>query len=205
GSLVKRIRRLLYPKGPNRAWPPLFGSVVLIVIAAVALAAWQSEPPQQSFVAAQQQTDRAETSPYVKWLNEDVAYIITDEERAAFQKLMTKEQREKFIEQFWLRRDPTPGTGENELKEEHYRRIGYANKRFRTSGRPGWQTDRGRMYIPYGPPDEIESHPSGGGQTVYPFEIWKYRYVEGIGNNVSFTFVDRTRTGDYRLAPGNAR
>jgi GWxTD domain-containing protein len=97
-------------------------------------------------------------TPYRKWLNEDVAYIITDEERAAFKRLQTDEEREQFIEQFWLRRDPTPDTVENEFKEEHYRRIAYANENF-ASGIPGWKTDRGRIYITYGPPDEKESHP----------------------------------------------
>src|SRR5215831_16987697 len=81
-------------------------------------------------------------TPYRKWLNEDVAYIITDEERAAFKRLQTDEEREQFIEQFWLRRDPTPDTVENEFKEEHYRRIAYANERY-ASGIPGWKTDRG--------------------------------------------------------------
>ena len=100
-------------------------------------------------------------TPYRKWLNEDVAYIITDEERAAFKRLQTDEEREQFIEQFWLRRDPTPDTVENEFKEEHYRRIAYANEHY-ASGIPGWKTDRGRIYITFGPPDEIESHPSGG-------------------------------------------
>ena len=99
-------------------------------------------------------------TPYKKWLNEDVVYIITDEERAAFKRLQTDEEREQFIEQFWLRRDPTPDTVENEFKEEHYRRIAYANEHY-ASGIPGWKTDRGRIYIMYGPPDEIESHPSG--------------------------------------------
>ena len=100
-------------------------------------------------------------TPYRKWLNEDVAYIITDEERAAFKRLQTDEEREQFIEQFWLRRDPTPDTVENEFKEEHYRRIAYANEHI-ASGIPGWKTDRGRIYIKYGPPDEIEDHSSGG-------------------------------------------
>jgi GWxTD domain-containing protein len=100
-------------------------------------------------------------TPYKKWLNEDVAYIITDEERTAFKRLQTDEEREQFIEQFWLRRDPTPDTVENEFKEEHYRRIAYANDHY-ASGIPGWKTDRGRIYIMYGPPDENESHPSGG-------------------------------------------
>ena len=88
-------------------------------------------------------------------------YIITDEERQAFKRLTTDEEREQFIEQFWLRRDPTPDTAENEFKEEHYRRIAYANEHY-ASGIPGWKTDRGRIYITFGPPDEIESHPSGG-------------------------------------------
>jgi len=148
-------------------------------------------------------------TPYRKWLEEDVAYIITDEERAAFKRLSTDEEREQFIEQFWLRRDPTPDTVENEYKEEHYRRIAYANERF-ASGIPGWKTDRGRIYITFGPPDEIESHPSGGtyerpieeggGTTsVYPFEKWRYRYIEGIGTDVIIEFVDPTMTGEYRM------
>src|SRR5579885_1903276 len=145
-------------------------------------------------------------TPYRKWLNEDVAYIITDEERAAFKKLQTDEEREQFIEQFWLRRDPTPDTVENEFKEEHYRRIAYANEHY-ASGIPGWKTDRGRIYITFGPPDEIESHPSGGtyerppeeggGTTsTYPFEDWRYRYIEGIGTNIIIEFVDPTMTGE---------
>jgi len=107
------------------------------------------------------QLKRELESPYRKWLNEDVSYIITDEERAAFRRLQTDEEREQFIENFWLRRDPTPDTVENEFKEEHYRRIAYANEHF-PSGIPGWKTDRGRIYIVYGPPDEIDDHSSAG-------------------------------------------
>ncbi|MEJ5366783.1 MAG: GWxTD domain-containing protein [Bryobacteraceae bacterium] len=150
-------------------------------------------------------------TPYRKWLEEDVVYIITDEERRAFKNLQTDEEREQFIEQFWLRRDPTPDTMENEYKEEHYRRIAYANERF-ASGIPGWKTDRGRIYITFGPPDEIESHPSGGtyqrpweeggGTTaVYPFEKWRYRYLEGVGmqTDIVIEFVDKSMTGEYRM------
>jgi len=148
-------------------------------------------------------------TPYKKWLDEEVPYIITDEERAAFLQLQTNEEREQFIEAFWQRRDPTPDTVENEFKEEHYRRIAYANERF-SSGIPGWKTDRGRMYIMWGPPDEIESHSSGstydrpmnegGGQTtVYAFDDWRYRYMEGIGSNITIEFVDPTGTGEYHI------
>jgi len=205
GNLVKRIRRLLYPKSPNGAWTPLFAAVILMTIAAVALTAWQAAPTQKTSAAAPQQTGRAVKSSYDTWLNEDVVYIIDDQERTAFQKLTTDTDRDKFIVQFWLRRDPTPATAENEFKKEHYRRIEYANERFRVpSGRPGWQTDRGHMYVVYGPPDEIESHPSGT-QTSAPFEAWRYWHVEGIGDDLFVRFVDRSRTGDYRLAPGNGR
>ena len=148
-------------------------------------------------------------TPYRKWLNEDVTYIITDEERSAFKRLQTDEEREQFIEQFWLRRDPTPDTFENEFREEHYRRIAYTNEHY-ASGIPGWKTDRGRIYITFGPPDEIDSHPSGGtyerppeeggGTTsTFPFEKWRYRYIEDLGNNIEIEFVDPTMSGEYRM------
>src|SRR5438477_5515125 len=148
-------------------------------------------------------------TPYRKWLNEDVAYIISDEERTAFKRLQTDEEREQFIEQFWLRRDPTPDSVENEFKEEHYRRIAYANETL-ASGIPGWKTDRGRIYITYGPPDEKETHPSGGsyerppeeggGSTsTFPFEQWRYRYIEDVGSDIIIEFVDPTMSGEYRM------
>jgi GWxTD domain-containing protein len=148
-------------------------------------------------------------SPYRKWLNEDVTYIITDEERSAFKRLQTDEEREQFIESFWLRRDPTPDTIENEFKEEHYRRIAYANEHY-PSGIPGWKTDRGRIYIVYGPPDEIDDHSSGGSYerpmeegggttSTYPFQDWRYRYIDGIGNNVIIEFVDPTMSGEFHM------
>jgi GWxTD domain-containing protein len=148
-------------------------------------------------------------TPYKKWLNEEVLYIISDEERKAFGRLNTDEERENFIEQFWLRRDPTPDTPENEYEEEHYRRIAYANETF-ASGIPGWKTDRGMIYIKFGPPDERDEHSSGGlyerpieeggGQTsTFPFEKWRYRYIEGMGNDVNIEFVDTTMTGEYHM------
>jgi GWxTD domain-containing protein len=148
-------------------------------------------------------------SQYKKWLNEDVVYIISPEERSAFLHLQTNEEREQFIEQFWQRRNPDPDSAENTFKEEHYRRIAYTNEHF-SSGIPGWKTDRGRIYIMWGPADEVDSHPSGGsydrpsseggGETsTYPFEDWRYRYLEGIGENVELEFVDPTMTGEYKL------
>src|SRR5271157_2178895 len=149
------------------------------------------------------------SSTYKKWLNEDVRWIITPEELSAFKQLSNDEERDAFIEQFWLRRDPTPDTPENEYKEEHYRRIAYANEHF-AAGIPGWRTDRGRIYIAYGPPDQIDSHPSGGsyqrpieeggGDTsTFPFEDWRYRYIEGIGQEINLEFVDTCQCGDYHL------
>jgi GWxTD domain-containing protein len=148
-------------------------------------------------------------SQYKKWLNEDVIYIISPEERSAFVHLTTNEEREQFIEQFWQRRNPDPDSADNTFKEEHYRRIAYTNEHY-ASGIPGWKTDRGRIYIMWGPPDEIDSHPSGGsydrpaneggGSTsTYPFEDWRYRYLEGIGEDVNIEFVDPTMTGEFHL------
>jgi GWxTD domain-containing protein len=149
------------------------------------------------------------SKPYKKWLDEDVSYIITDEERAAFKQLSNDEERDNFIEAFWQRRDPTPDTEENEFKEEHYQRIAYANEHF-AAGVPGWRTDRGRIYIVFGKPDEIESHPSGGtyerpmdeggGTTsTFPFEQWRYRYIDDIGQEVIIEFVDTCMCGDYHM------
>ena len=146
---------------------------------------------------------------YKKWLDEDVRWIITDEEQKAFKLLSNDEERDQFIEAFWQRRDPTPDTIENEFKEEHYRRMAYANEHF-AAGIPGWKSDRGRIYIMYGPADEIESHPSGGsyerpmeeggGETsTFPFEDWRYRYLEGIGQEVIIEFVDTCMCGDYHM------
>lgn len=200
-----------------------FLSVFLAV--AVALAGFlpaaaqkKGDPPRETVakplsakeLRKQQERLRKELErPYKSWLETDVLYIITDEERKAFKNFTTAEEMEQFIEQFWMRRDPTPDSMENEYKEEHYRRMAYANERF-ASGIPGWKTDRGRIYITFGPPDEIESHPSGGtyerpyeeggGTTsTFPFEKWRYRWIEGIGTDVVIEFVDPTMTGEYRM------
>jgi len=146
---------------------------------------------------------------YKVWLDQDVRWIITDQEMQAFKHLSNDEERDQFIEQFWLRRNPNPDSPENEFREEHYARIAYANEHF-AAGKPGWKTDRGHIYIAYGKPDSIESHPSGGsyqrpmeeggGNTsTYPFETWHYRYLEGVGDNIDIEFVDSCMCGDYHM------
>ncbi len=152
--------------------------------------------------------------PYKKWVNEDVHWIITDQELKAFKSLSNDEERDNFIEQFWLRRNPNPDSPENEFREEHYRRIAYANEHF-AAGKPGWKTDRGHMYISFGKPDSIDAHPSGGtyerpmdeggGETsTFPFETWHYRYLEGVGDNIDIEFVDTCMCGDYHMTINRA-
>ena len=205
---------------PARLWIPSLSLGLLITVNPSYAAKNKDKNAQGGETVAKPLTDKEKRkreeklrkeleTPYRKWLNEDVAYIITDEERTTFKRLSTDEEREQFIEGFWLRRDPTPDTVENEFKEEHYRRIAYANEHY-ASGIPGWKADRGKIYIMYGPPDENDSHPSGGsyerppeeggGQTsTFPFEIWRYRYIEGVGSDIMIEFVDPTMTGEYRM------
>ena len=185
GILMTRIHRLLYPKRPTAvsAGTPLLGVVLAVLVA------WQGMATPQG------PTGGADT--YTKWVNEDVVHIIDTREREAFLRLNTDEERERFVEQFWERRDPTPGTSENEFREEHYRRIDYANDRFGSSSQAGWSTDRGKIYIMYGPPDEIEAHPSGRAGSP-PFQQWMYNELEGIGERVIIEFVDAYRNGEYR-------
>jgi GWxTD domain-containing protein len=170
----------------------------------------KNNQPQQGVMDRERNRKPELKKVYKDWLNEDVAYIITDEERKQFKKLVTDEEREQFIEAFWRRRDPDPDTDENEYKEQYYERVAYANEHY-ASGIPGWKTDRGRIYIMFGKPDETESHPSGGsyqremteggGSTsTYPFERWFYRYIEGVGSGVEIEFVDPTGSGEYRIA-----
>ena len=159
---------------------------------------------------AKKSRDLEDTSKALQhWVDEDAQYIISNEERTTFNHLKTDEEREQFIEQFWLRRDPTPETIENEYKNDYYERIAYANEHF-ASGIPGWKTDRGRIYITHGKPDDVESHPSGGtcdrpidqgGGTTscFPYEVWRYRNIDGVGQEVLLEFVDTSMSGEYHL------
>src|SRR6266702_1003209 len=204
-----------------RAVRSLFASVFSMMMSVAPIVAQQEAPstnpatstsPQKLSKEQKKKMGRALKeldAQYKQWLNEDVIYIIAPEERTAFLQLSTSEEREQFIEQFWLRRSSNPDLPENDFKEEHYRRIAYANEHY-ASGIPGWKTDRGRTYIIWGPADEVDSHPTGGtydrpmneggGSTsTYPWEMWRYRYLEGIGNNVEIEFVDPSGSGEYHM------
>ena len=144
------------------------------------------------------------------WIEKEGSLVVTPAEARAIKTLKTDEERENFIATIWRRRDPDPDTEENEFREQFYERIAYANVHF-SSGKPGWMTDRGRIYIRWGKPDSIESRPSGGSYdrpayegggstTTYPFEIWFYRHLDTVGDGIEVEFVDPTGTGEYRIA-----
>ncbi|MDQ3633763.1 MAG: GWxTD domain-containing protein [Acidobacteriota bacterium] len=183
----------------------LIVSVTVLIFLGTSIFAQVTDPSTRP-IKVKKEVDKI----YENWLEKDVDYIITKEEKRAFKQLKTNEEKENFIENFWRRRDPNPDTEENEYREEFYERIAYANEHY-ASGIPGWKTDRGRIYITWGKPDGVESHPSGGSYdrpsyegggstTTYPFEVWFYRYLEGVGSGVEIEFVDPTGTGEYRIA-----
>ena len=187
-------------------------AIFSLVLAAASLSGVAQDPrqSQQDPMEKPRNVKPELKKAYKDWLEKDVTYVITDEERKAFKKLATDDERERFIEEFWRRRDPDPDTDENEFKEEYYERIAYANEHF-ASGMPGWKSDRGRIWIMYGKPDERETHPmggnyerpsyEGGGNTsTYPFETWFYRYLPGVGSGVEIEFVDPTGSGEDRIA-----
>src|SRR5467141_2033979 len=203
-----------------RAVRTLFVSIFLIAIAIAIPSVFAEQAQDSGTPAVPQKLDKVAKrkmkrtlkeldSAYRQWLTEDVTYIISPDERNAFLQLDTNEEREQFIEQFWLRRSSNPDLPENDFKEEHYRRIAYANEHY-ASGIPGWRTDRGRTYIIWGPADEVDSHPTGGtydrpmdegggSTTTYPWETWRWRYLEGIGENIILEFVDPSGSGEYHL------
>jgi GWxTD domain-containing protein len=186
-------------------------AILSLLLAAFSLPVLAQDPRQSQDPMDKPRNVKPELKKaYKDWLEKDVTYVITDEEKRAFKKLQTDLEREKFIEEFWRRRDPDPDTEENEFKEEYYERIAYANEHF-ASGIPGWKTDRGRIWIMYGKPDERETHPmggaydrpsyhGGGSTTTYPFEIWFYRYLPGVGSGIEIEFVDPSGSGEYRIA-----
>ena len=167
--------------------------------------------PPQTAQQGRRHGERDRSEGHRQWLEEEVPYIISEAECSTFAGLTSGEAREGFIRQFWTNRDPTPGTPRNEFKEEHYRRIAYADDRF-GSVRPGSKTDRGRIYVKQGPPDEIESHPAGGRyappggkggfSSTRPFEIWLYRESGSTGRETLVEFIDSNSDGEYSLRTG---
>ena len=207
---LEKTRLGAQPKAKRRMYLRFFPLLSLFLTAELESGVARLQPESEKEKREQATRREQQLDYYTKWLEEDVVYIITEEEKEVFSKLSNAEERDRFIVQFWFRRDSDPRSAFNEGKEEHYRRIAYANEHF-TSGLPGWMSDRGRIYIIHGPPDEVRSYPSGGtyarpmeeggGTTiVYPFEVWRYRYLQGIGSDVELEFVNKTLTGDYRLA-----
>lgn len=195
------VRRLLYV-----ALSALLSSVI-----AHGQATEPTPTPQQDPLTRPRKNEKPSKmeKAYKNWLENDVSTIITDDELAAFKKLTNDAERDHFVEIFWQRRDPTPDTEENEYKEEHYRRLAYADEHF-SAGVPGSKTDRGRVYIIHGPPDSIEAHPmggpyqrtadEGGGQTsTFPFEVWRYRNIDNIGQEVEIEFVDTCMCGAFHI------
>ena len=172
----------------------------LFVSGAAAQTSQSSNPNPDTRLNTRKHGHLPESSPYLKWLNGEAVYIITGEERVAFYKLTNDDEREMFVRQFWERRNPVPGSKVNKFKEEHYRRIAHANAHLATS-KPGWQTDPGRIYILFGPPDEIDARPSGS-EFGIKLEEWRYRHLGDFGDNVVFTFIDYFGDGEYRLWPG---
>lgn len=195
------------------ASPLLLASLVLLSFAG---AQEQQQPSNSSATPSTQKSHKKlssklakENNPFLTWVTDEVLYIITPEEKAAFARLTTNEEREQFIEEFWRRRNPDPDSPENTAREEHYRRIAYANEHF-SSGVPGWKTDRGHIYILWGPPDEVDAHAAGstydrppeqggGTTTVHAFDVWRYRHMEDIGDNIEIWFVDPTGSGEYHI------
>ena len=206
--VLDRNRTLSQPSS-NRVLAGLVLAALPLIYVTVATRPVWAQTPAVSSPAPQAPYACGGSPGFAKWLSEDVAYIITNEERQAFVRLGSEAECSMFVEQFWLRRDPTPGTPKNEAREEHYRRLAYANQHFASTAMPGWSTDRGRVYITYGPPDEIESHSAqrlsrpaeqGGGTTeAYPFDQWLYHHNDALGNDVLFEFVDQTEDKNYRL------
>lgn len=196
----------MHNRGLSRSWRRGTALMVIFTLLFSSLGVFAQDEGKKK----RKQSNESVKSVYKRWVDEDVRWIITDEERKTFNSLKTDDEREQFIEQFWLRRDPDPDTDVNEYREDYYQRIAYANEKY-TSGIPGWKTDRGRIYIMFGKPDQVESHPSGGSYdrpvwegggttSTYPFEIWWYRYIEGVGSDIEIEFVDPTGSGEFRIA-----
>lgn len=224
GGLMSRIHRLLYRN--QRITSPSPAAFFLTLATSAAMFAFKPTPKPQATPAAstpvlqptarpqvpapqpkllaqaqtqpnpQPQSQAAPASPYANWVNEEVTWIISPEERAAFLRLQTDDERQQFIKQFWLRRDPTPDTLVNEVQEEHYRRIAWSNDHFFSPSTVGWKTDRGIIYIRFGAPDEREEHPPT--ESSRGFEKWRHKFIEGVGEDVIIEFINES--GQLRMS-----
>ncbi|MGH9666407.1 MAG: M56 family metallopeptidase [Bryobacteraceae bacterium] len=192
GSLTKRIQRVLGSDSAAQSGPGPWFAAIAFALSAAVLFTWGAGASTTLLA----QTSDINTAPaYERWLNEDVVYLITPAERKQFRSLTTNAARARFIERFWRKRNPS-GAPENRFKEEHYRRISYVNAHYARFGMPGWKTDLGRIYIVYGPPDEIEAHPSRSKGV----EQWRYRFIPGLGNRAEFDFDGPHLTRETRTA-----
>ena len=133
--------------------------------------------------------------PVSKDFYDTARLIMTKQESKIFKHLPDKESREEFIDEFWVKRDPDKDTEENEFKEEFFSRIEYANTHF-FEGPPGWKTDRGRMYIYFGPPDRMDQNPMSNIQNLRGWILWVY-YRYGF----AVYFFDRRGDGQYNIEP----
>ncbi len=195
----------------TKACPTVLGVFAAVMMSAVFLRGNgdQQKPPVKD------KKPNEIPAQHKKWADEEVLYIISDNEREVFKSLRTDEEREGFIRTFWRRRDPTPETPVNEFREEHYRRLEWATKRY-FEGKAGWRTDRGRVYIMFGPPDFFETNPGGGrgflfdpsGPTAeFPSEVWTYRSIPGLKERIGridFIFVNYYNSGSYQLTTNPA-
>jgi GWxTD domain-containing protein len=206
GVLIMRIRRLLGIKESPAVSKLAASTLLAVVFVATGLCVGTAARAASQQGAVSGISSQGSLTKYQKWLDEDVVWIIDRRERSAFLRLKADEEKDKFMEDFWERRNPTPGSAENPAKKEHYRRIEYANAYFTEAITPGWKTDRGRIYIVYGPPDQIDSFPRPGGQfSPKPNDHWIYKSIDEHGvtrKNVGMTFVDECSCGKYKLRSG---
>jgi GWxTD domain-containing protein len=168
---------------PRCVWP-LLGCLVL---PALGRAQADSAPPPDQFDSASEGQLDSLYGPLV--------YIMWQDEAGIYSTLSVDGKRD-YLRRFWARRDPTPGTVRNEAEGQYYRRIETANRRFAEGGAtlvPGWRTDRGRIFIRNGPPDDVLHRPRPPG--ALPYEVWKYTH----GRSRKYCFVDLTRFGNYVL------
>ena len=189
----------------------MFATRIILIFSALIVTVNISAQPATKNSDPQDKPRKVKPEPnkaFKQWLQE-VEPIVRPGELDAWNKLQTDEEREQFILEFWRLRDTDPDTEENEYREAYFERMAYVNEHF-SAGIPGHKTDRGKIYLKYGKPDEIESHPSGGSYqppsherysatATYPFEKWWYRHIPGH-NDVEIEFVDPSGTGEYRIA-----